>query len=833
MISLRTFGGAVLLEDGRVLQGAPVQRRRLALLALLAASGERGVSRDRAMALLWEESDADRARHNLAQLLHILQRDLGPEPVLTGGSDLRLSPGTIRSDVEEFASVCAKGDFAAAIALYTGPFLDGFHLDGAPEFERWVERERARLAGEHASALETLARAAEAAGEFRQAAAQWRRLLAEDPLSARVTVLLMNALAAAGDPAEAIRQAEAHSELMRRELDAAPDRSVLEIADRIRTEPTAAPVPDPPSVAARILAPPSAHAPAGRRRLLPLLAGGAAMLTAAVLLRARTPSLDRSSILVAVFENQTGDSSLTPLGEIAADYISRGIGQTRLAHAVYDARAEASEPAPYTAVSVRESRHLAQRVGAGTLVLGSYSVRGDSLHFEARLLDAASGRILQSLAPAVGPRTDPTAVIELTRQRVMAGFAVLLGPGFQAWQAQSRPPTYEAYLEVLASDELLWTYEWDTAMEHLERAIRLDSSYTGAKTRAAKLNAHLKHCSAVDSIAGELGAIRERLPPLERGQLDWAVADCRGDWRAALEASRTALEHAPASFSFIILGTISALEMGHPHEALAMLDRLPPGDREALRGDMLAHYWDFRSMTLTMMGDHERALEAARTGLRLLPRSRYTAFLMEEAYALAHLGRINELMGRVADWPNPEFPVVPNRGEMLFALALQLRSAGQDSTATRVLGMALEWFSARPPELSAAIDEWISLSNVFAPQYYAGQFETTRAIYEGVLRRDSTRIIAHAALGALAARRGDLAEVRREDLWLAAHVHRGGFATHGRARIAFLLGQRARAVELLHLALDQGFGRLTLTRDPDLARLRGYRPYDDLVRNSE
>ena len=35
--------------------------------------------------------------------------------------------------------------WANAAALYDGPFLDGFYLTGAPEFERWVEAERATL----------------------------------------------------------------------------------------------------------------------------------------------------------------------------------------------------------------------------------------------------------------------------------------------------------------------------------------------------------------------------------------------------------------------------------------------------------------------------------------------------------------------------------------------------------------------------------------------------------------------------------------------------------------------------------------------------------------
>ena len=61
MLQLTVFGGLTLgLEDGLV-SGAMTQRRRLALLALLAVARQRGLSRDKIMAYLWPESDAARA----------------------------------------------------------------------------------------------------------------------------------------------------------------------------------------------------------------------------------------------------------------------------------------------------------------------------------------------------------------------------------------------------------------------------------------------------------------------------------------------------------------------------------------------------------------------------------------------------------------------------------------------------------------------------------------------------------------------------------------------------------------------------------------------------
>jgi DNA-binding SARP family transcriptional activator len=267
MLRLRTFG--TLSIEGREgpLTGAATQRRRLALLALLASAGARGTSRDKVVACLWPESDADHARHALAQLLYSLRRDLPDGALLADGPVLRLNAELISSDVGDFeAALDAGGDreaLARAVSLYVGPFLDGFFLGDVPEFERWVEGERTRLAKRATAALEQLAAAATAAGEHGEAIRWWRQLAAHDPLSSRVALSLMQALAAAGDRVGAIQHARVHEALVRQELDAAPDAAITALAARLREEPTAAPATRPTTTPAA--APPGAGWPGEAR----------------------------------------------------------------------------------------------------------------------------------------------------------------------------------------------------------------------------------------------------------------------------------------------------------------------------------------------------------------------------------------------------------------------------------------------------------------------------------------------------------------------------------------------------------------------------------------
>src|SRR5216117_915482 len=86
---LRTFGGLSLTGESGPVTGAATQRRKLALLAVLATGGERGVSRDRLLTLFWSESDAEHARHALTQSLSALRRELGSENLVLGSADLR------------------------------------------------------------------------------------------------------------------------------------------------------------------------------------------------------------------------------------------------------------------------------------------------------------------------------------------------------------------------------------------------------------------------------------------------------------------------------------------------------------------------------------------------------------------------------------------------------------------------------------------------------------------------------------------------------------------------------------------------------------------------
>jgi DNA-binding SARP family transcriptional activator len=234
-VSLFLLGGVRLLDaSGAPCEGRAGQRRRLAILAILAVVEGRPVPRERIVSLLWPDVDTGRGRRSLAESLHVIQKELGEDPVLRPGNDLVLAVTRVRCDVVEFEAALKESRWDDAVALYAGPFLAGLAVDDARDFSFWQDRERERLEVAFATAVEKLAGGHEAAGNWSGAAATWRRLTQEKPESTPVALRLAAALSKAGERAAALRHLQLHERYLRQvlEMEAPPELSAL--VDSIR-----------------------------------------------------------------------------------------------------------------------------------------------------------------------------------------------------------------------------------------------------------------------------------------------------------------------------------------------------------------------------------------------------------------------------------------------------------------------------------------------------------------------------------------------------------------------------------------------------------------------
>lgn len=237
MIRLRTLGSLDLRgSSGEELRAVLAQPRRAALLVYLALATPRGTQRrDTVLALFWPELDIDRARNALGQAVHFLRKAIGESAVVNrNGDGLSVDWQNFWCDAAAFEEALDANRIDEAVALYRGDLLQGFHIDDAPDFERWLDVERARLAARYTAALERLAMQREEAGDFLGAASHWRTLALREPLSSRLTLRLMLALKAAGDPASALLQGRQHERLLREELKIAPDAALLALVQQLQ-----------------------------------------------------------------------------------------------------------------------------------------------------------------------------------------------------------------------------------------------------------------------------------------------------------------------------------------------------------------------------------------------------------------------------------------------------------------------------------------------------------------------------------------------------------------------------------------------------------------------
>src|SRR6185312_6607198 len=131
VLSLQILGGLQARLDGEPLAARAAQRKRLALLCLLATARGRSLARD---------------RHQLAATTHDIRRAIASELLIAEADELRLNPALVECDLWDFEAALERGDAGEAVARYGGPLLDGFHVAGARELEQWIEDERARLA---------------------------------------------------------------------------------------------------------------------------------------------------------------------------------------------------------------------------------------------------------------------------------------------------------------------------------------------------------------------------------------------------------------------------------------------------------------------------------------------------------------------------------------------------------------------------------------------------------------------------------------------------------------------------------------------------------------
>lgn len=232
MYKLLTFGGFEIEQHGKRLDQQGIHRKALAILPVLSIEGV--IGRERLMTLFWPESDYERAKGSLNQAMHLLRQQLKTPDLFSGTAKIRLNPDRMFSDVDLFRRALEEEDYERAAQIYSGPFLNGFYLEGIPDFDQWLENTRLNLEREYMKTLENLALSAESINDFTLAAEWWQKLQNTDPYNSRVAIQLMLTLGYSGDRAAALLHARQHQELLKNDLGMKPDPAISELEEQLR-----------------------------------------------------------------------------------------------------------------------------------------------------------------------------------------------------------------------------------------------------------------------------------------------------------------------------------------------------------------------------------------------------------------------------------------------------------------------------------------------------------------------------------------------------------------------------------------------------------------------
>lgn len=236
LLRIFTFGHFGLIAGGKDLPTEHWQRKQsLTILKVLAAHPGRAVPRDVLIDCLWPDVDEASGRKRLKATIYSLRQQLraaglDEQVIETTNEAYVLRREAIWVDTEVFEKCNAEEDaklrerqwsealkhYKEADQLYRGEYLEeDIHSD-------WCAEERERFCQIHMEMLINLAVCHEHRGEYAEAAAAYRKILAYDSCRESTHRALMECLVRLGHADSAIAQYRLCREVLARELDVEP-----------------------------------------------------------------------------------------------------------------------------------------------------------------------------------------------------------------------------------------------------------------------------------------------------------------------------------------------------------------------------------------------------------------------------------------------------------------------------------------------------------------------------------------------------------------------------------------------------------------------------------
>jgi tetratricopeptide (TPR) repeat protein/tRNA A-37 threonylcarbamoyl transferase component Bud32/TolB-like protein len=563
--------------------------------------------------------------------------------------------------------------------------------------------------------------------------------------------------------------------------------------------------------------------PRRSRRRLTWTLGAMALLGAGgwYALFGRASAVNTHRVAVPPFEDRTGDSRLAELGDLAADWVTRGISRSQS----FDVTAATVAREAWSAegnIPGRRVQALAERTGATVIVSGAYSLDRDVVRFDAEIIDARTGRLITDLEPVAAAADSAMRAIATLAERVAGALVARLGPQLTG-SVNSNPPTLEGFREYQLGLEVFSRGEWEQSIAHFRRAMAIDSTYPPPVVWAAMAYNNLLRPGAADTLLMTIRPQVQRLIPIERVTFEWVAAGIRGDRAAQLRWADEGFRLEPRNWAYPF--GLTLMRSNRPRRALEVL-RLY--DRDTPFGRNWPGYWQRSGNAHHLLGEYLRELKLAqRWRAGNAPQLRD---LTLELRALAALGRLAEVE-QLLDLSSSLQLLGQGRARRSAALvavvtAQELRSHGHREAANTVLDRTIARFRSGAAEDADAYTLGRAL-------YLRERWADARAVFDSLHRAQPQNVDYLGYLSATYARLGDRERAATLDSQLASvnQPYVRGSHTRWRAQVAAVLGDRERAVRLLRQAADEDIPvGIELHAEIDFEALLEYPPFQAFIR---
>jgi len=280
-------------------------------------------------------------------------------------------------------------------------------------------------------------------------------------------------------------------------------------------------------------------------------------------------SLIESRIAVLPFKNNTNDTELDVLGDMAADWIIEGLMNFEELKVV--SFQNVKNHIEYA--SLGNWKSFSKQTGAEKIIKGSFYQQGDQLIFQSQVIDAVSGDFEFALPEIKGSKSNVEKIVSDLKQRIMT--LVIAKTELDQYDVldQRNPPTFDAYQNYVKANNHFGV-DYPECEKFLNKAIALDSSFYQPYSLYVYSYTNVGNYEKADSMFRLIDLRIDKLTPYQNLNYDYLKEVVYGNSKTRYTAVKKLYEKDPKdNIANYVMG-LTSLANNKPNEAIKVLEQI-------------------------------------------------------------------------------------------------------------------------------------------------------------------------------------------------------------------------------------------------------------------